>query len=106
MNDNNSIQTTRSGTGSQSCNGAGKRYAKLASLGQCAQCPMTAPCNNPCSSRPLKEGYTQPSQIGLALDANGQPVFRHMATGQNLPTDCGITMQVDFGQGSSCRAPP
>ena len=42
MNDNNSIQTTRSGTGSQSCNGAGKRYAKLASLGQCAQCPMTA----------------------------------------------------------------
>ena len=104
MNDNNSIQTTRSGTGSQSCNGAGKRYAKLASLGQCAQCPMTAPCNNPCSSRPLKEGYAPYySKIGLALDANGQPVFRNMGTGDLLPTGCGIPMQVNFDQGSSCR---
>jgi hypothetical protein len=66
MNDSNSVQTTRSGSGGQTCNGAGKRYAKLQSLGQCAQCPMTAPCNNPCANPkvPTKPG-SRPTRVPL-----------------------------------------
>jgi hypothetical protein len=111
MNDNNSVQTTRSSTGAMSCNGAGKRYAKLQSLGQCAQCPMTAPCNNPCANRmvpvkpgtrpmsrpmprPLRENYQ--TFVGIGADAQGNLGFIDLQ--QDNPRayleECGAWMDI------------
>ena len=56
----NSVQTTRSSTGGGSCNGAGKRYATLQSLGVCASCPAAAPCVNPCGPGPAPRPIVAP----------------------------------------------
>ena len=47
----NSVQTTKSSTGGGMCNGAGKRYQTLQSLGVCGPCPMAPPCQNPCQQQ-------------------------------------------------------
>lgn len=107
MNDNNSVQTTRSSTGAMSCNGAGKRYAKLQSLGQCAQCPMTAPCNNPCAnrmipvkpgsrpmSRPMRENYR--TFVGVETDAQGNSNFADLQVSNPRAylEECGAWMDI------------
>ena len=56
----NSVQTTRSSTGGGHCNGAGKRYRTLQSLGVCASCPAAPPCVNPCGPAPAPKPMVAP----------------------------------------------
>lgn len=93
----NSVQTTKSSTGGGMCNGAGKRYQTLQSLGVCGPCPLASPCQNPCQQqmrpgprpapRPvLKEEYRRFVKPGTGGDA-GKFVQANWASG-----DCGAWM--------------